>query len=242
MRTLDGAVAAVTGGTRGVGRVIAQGLVCAGASVVVNSRRAAPDEAGRESGAADGRLLFCDGDVRQQAAVERVVDFTVDRFGRIDVLVLNAGGPPQLTPVATMSDQDWLDTLDLNLNHVFWGMRRALRHMIPQRHGRILVTCAVEGKLGRPGAAGYAAAKHAVAGLVKSVAHEVGTLGITVNAILPGALAPYTQPGPDLPGRSLIERPNTFDEVASVAVLLASPSMASITGCLFPVDGGTMPY
>jgi 3-hydroxybutyrate dehydrogenase len=204
---LDGRVALVTGGTRGLGRAIADAFLREGARVMVTDRS---EEKGRQA----------------------LADFGAG----------GAASPPRLTPVATMSDQDWLDTLDLNLNHVFWGMRRALRHMIPQRYGRILVTCAVEGKLGRPGAAGYAAAMHAVTGLVKSVAHEVGTLGITVNAILPGVLAPCAQPGQDLPGRSLIERPNTFDEVASVAVLLASPSMASITGCLFPVDGGTMPY
>ena len=204
---LDGRVALVTGGTRGLGRAIADAFLREGARVMVTGRS---EEKGRQALA--------------------------------DLGAGGAASPPRLTPVATMSDQDWLDTLDLNLNHVFWGMRRALRHMIPQRHGRILVTCAVEGKLGRPGAAGYAADMHAVTRLVKSVTHEVGTLGITVKAILPGVLAPCAQPGPDLPGRSLIERPNTFDEVASVAVLLASPSMAGITGCLFPVDGGTMPY
>jgi NAD(P)-dependent dehydrogenase (short-subunit alcohol dehydrogenase family) len=104
-------------------------------------------------------------------------------------------------------------------------MRRALRHMIPRRSGRIIVTSAVEGKLPRAGASAYVAAKHGVNGLVKSVAHEVGPLGITVNAVVPGRLETTTVAG-----------------VASVAVLLASPAMTSVTGCLFPVDGGAMPY
>jgi 3-hydroxybutyrate dehydrogenase len=185
---LDGRVVLVTGGTRGLGRAVADAFLREGARVMVTGRS---EETGRQALAdfgAGGAVSFVAGDVTRQADCEHAVEAAI------------------------------------------------------ARHGRILVTCAVEGKLGRPGAAGYAAAKHAVTGLVKSVAHEVGTLGITVNAILPGALAPCAQPGPDLPGRSLIERPNTFDEVASVAVLLASPSMASITGCLFPVDGGTMPY
>ena len=112
---LDGRVALVTGGTRGLGRAIAEAFLREGARVMVNGRS---EEKGRQA----------------------LADFGAD----------GAASPPRLTPVATMSDQDWLDTLDLNLNHVFWGMRRALRHMIPQRHGRILVTCAVEGKLGRP--------------------------------------------------------------------------------------------
>ena len=91
-------------------------------------------------------------------------------------------------PVAQMTDEEWLLEIDWNLNHVFWGMRRALQHMIPRQSGRIIVTSSVEGKLGKPGIPGYVTTKHAVNGLVKSAAQEVGTLGITVNAILPGII------------------------------------------------------
>jgi NAD(P)-dependent dehydrogenase (short-subunit alcohol dehydrogenase family) len=159
-----------------------------------------------------------------------------------------------------MSDEEWKLEIDWNLNHVFWGMRRALQHMIPRSSGRILVTSSVEGKLGKPGIPGYAATKHAVNGLVKAAAHEVGTLGITVNSILPGlietdivrATGPASAAMMGLPSyeamldlfaqESAIKRLNTVEEVAAVAVLLASEAGRNITGTLFPVDGGTMPY
>jgi len=245
--TLDGAVAAVTGGTRGLGRAIVEAFVREGASVVANGRDAATGEACLAEIGAGERLAFHAGDVSRQSAVEGLVDFAVDRFGRLDVLVLNAGGPGVAAPIASLGDDDWRHLVDLNLSHVFWGMRRALQHMVPRGQGRIIVTSAVEGKLPRPGASAYVAAKHGVNGLVKSVAHEVGPLGITVNAILPGVLETSASNGHDagavaLLERSKIGRPNTVAEVAAVAVMLASPAMTSISGCLFPVDGGAMPY
>ena len=102
-------------------------------------------------------------------------------------------------PVAQMTDEEWALEVDWNLNHVFWGMRRALQHMIPRESGRIIVTSSVEGKLGKPGIPGYATCKHAVNGLVKAAAHEVGTLGITVNALLPGIIETdiVRETGPD---------------------------------------------
>jgi 3-hydroxybutyrate dehydrogenase len=236
MGALDGQVAVVTGGTRGVGRAIAEAYVEAGATVVVNGRD-------RESGEAfangSERLSFYPGDVSEKATIEGLLDRTAQECGRIDVVVLNAGGSNGDEPVASMSDDDWQRALDLNLNHVFWGIRRALNHMLPRKSGRIVVTSAIEGKLPRPGASAYVAAKHAVNGLVKSVAREVGTEGIAVNAILPGPIDAATE---HLEALSKLGRRNTSEEVARVAVLLASPSITSITGCLFPVDGGTMPY
>jgi 3-hydroxybutyrate dehydrogenase len=232
--TLDGAVAAITGGTRGIGRGVAEAYLREGASVVINARNGAA-----EAIAAGDRLAFYGGDVREQRTVEGLVDFAVDRFGRLDVLVLNAGGPTDPSPIADVSDDQWRQVVDLNLNHVFWGIRAALRHMIPRESGRIIVMSSPEGKLPQPGASHFVAARHAVAGLVKSVAHEVGPQGIAVNAILPGTL---NEAQPDALHHSVLERPNTVAEVASVAVLLASPSITSITGCLFPVDGGITPY
>jgi len=135
-----------------------------------------------------------------------------------------------------------------------------LQHMIPRESGRIIVTSSVEGKLGKPGIPGYVTTKHAVNGLVKSAAHEVGTLGITVNAILPGIIETdiVRATGPDsaiamgLDGydaliamfaqESAIKRPNKVEEVAAVAVMLATDAARNLTGVLFPVDGGTMPY
>src|SRR4051794_7126406 len=236
MGALDGQVAVVTGGTRGVGRAIAEAYLEAGATVVVNGR---DRDYGEAFAKGSERLSFYPGDISEKATIEGLLDATAGERGRIDVVVLNAGGPNGHDPVASISDDDWQRVLDLNLNHVFWGIRRSLHHMLPRKSGRIVVTSAIEGKLARPGASGYVAAKHAVNGLVKSVAREVGTEGIAVNAILPG---PIDASSEHLEALSKLGRRTTVDEVARVAVLLASPSITSITGCLFPVDGGTMPY
>jgi 3-hydroxybutyrate dehydrogenase len=236
MPKLDGQVAVVTGGTRGVGRAIAEAYVREGATVIVNGRNRA---AGEALASASERLSFYPGDVCERSTVEGLLDHAASELGRLDIVVLNAGGPNGSEPVASMPDDEWQRALDLNLNHVFWGIRRALAHMLPRRQGRIVVTSAVEGKLPRPGASAYVAAKHAVNGLVKSVAREVGTDGIAVNAILPGPIDDAVE---HLDALSKLGRRTAVDEVAKVAVLLASPSITSVTGCMFPVDGGTMPY
>jgi 3-hydroxybutyrate dehydrogenase len=260
MGKLDGKVACITGGTRSIGRGIAEAFLAEGASVMVNGRDAAKGQVAMDEMGAGERAAFYAGDATKQATVEGLIAATIERFGRCDIAVLNSGGVSQTAPIAQMTDEEWQLELDWNLNHVFWGMRAALNHMIPRESGRILVTSSVEGKLGKPGIGGYVATKHAVNGLVKAVAHEVGTLGITVNAILPGIIetdivretGPQSAIAMGLDGydslinlfaqESSIKRPNKVEEVAAVAVLLASDAARNMTGVLFPVDGGTMPY
>ncbi len=260
MGKLDGKVACITGGTRSIGRAMADAFLAEGGKVVVNGRDEAKGQACLdEMGAGDNAAFFA-GDASKQSAVEGLIDFTIERYGQLDICCLNSGGVNQTAPVAQMSDEEWQLEVDWNLNHVFWGMRRALQHMIPRGYGRVIVTSSVEGKLGKPGIPGYAATKHAVNGLVKAAAHETGTLGVTVNAILPGLIETdiVRSTGPDsavamglgsyenlieaFSSESAIKRPNTVEEVAAVAVLLASDAAKNITGCMFPVDGGTMPY
>ena len=260
MGKLEGKVACITGGTRSIGRAMADAFVAEGAKVVVNGRDA---EKGQrcleEMGAGDDAAFFA-GDASEQSTVEGLIDFTIETYGQLDICCLNSGGVKMTAPVAQMTDEEWTLEVDWNLNHVFWGMRRALQHMIPRESGRILVTSSVEGKLGKPGIPGYAATKHAVNGLMKAAAQEVGTLGITVNSILPGLIETdiVRETGPEsaiamgLDGydalidlftqESAIKRPNRVEEVAAVAVLLASDAGRNITGNMFPVDGGTMPY
>jgi 3-hydroxybutyrate dehydrogenase len=260
MGKLDGKVACITGGTRSIGRAIADAFIAEGATVVVNGRDEAKGaECLKEINAGD-RAAFYGGDASKQATVEGLIDFTIERYGKLDICCLNSGGVNATAPVQFMSDEEWLLEVDWNLNHVFWGMRRALNHMVPRGSGRIIVTSSVEGKLGKPGIPGYVATKHAVNGLVKAAAHETGTTGVTVNAILPGlietdivrATGPASAVAMGLPsyealidlfaGESALKRPNRVEEVAAVAVLLASDGAKNMTGCLFPVDGGTMPY
>ena len=260
MGKLDGKVACITGATRSIGRAMAEAFIAEGAKVVVNGRDVAKGlHCLTEMNAGDNAAFFA-GDASKQDAVEGLIDFTIERYGQLDICCLNSGGVLMTAPVSQMSDEEWRLEVDWNLNHVFWGMRRALQHMIPRESGRIIVTSSVEGKLGKPGIPGYAATKHAVNGLVKAAAHENGTLGITVNAILPGLIETdiVRATGPDsaqamgfgsyenliaaFTSESAIKRPNTVEEVAAVAVLLASDAARNITGCMFPVDGGTMPY
>ncbi len=260
MGKLEGKIAAITGGTRSIGRAIAEAYLREGASVVVNGRDEAKGQQAVEEMGGGDRVAFFAGDASKQATVEGLVDFTVERFGHLDIMVLNSGGVKNTAPVAMMTDEEWNLEIDWNLNHVFWGMRKSLQHMLPREYGRILVTSSVEGKLGKPGIPGYAATKHAVNGLVKAAAHEVGTSGVTVNAILPGIIETdiVRETGPEsavamgvgtyenmialFTKESAIKRPNKVEEVAAVAVLLASDVARNITGCMFPVDGGTMPY
>ena len=260
MGTLDGKVACITGGTRSIGRAIAEAFLAEGARVVVNGRDPQKGAAAVNEMNAGDRVAFFAGDASEQSTVEGLVDFTIGHFGQLDICCLNSGGVAMTAPVAQMTDEEWTLEVDWNLNHVFWGMRRALQHMIPRESGRIIVTSSVEGKLGKPGIPGYVATKHAVNGLVKAAAQEVGTLGITVNAILPGIIETdiVRSTGPDsavamglkgydeliglFTAESAIKRPNRVEEVAAVALLLASDAARNMTGCLFPVDGGTMPY
>ena len=260
MGKLDGKVACITGGTRSIGRGMADAFLAEGGKVVVNGRdEAKGQQCLDEMGAGDNAAFFA-GDASKQDAVEGLIDFTIEKYGQLDVCCLNSGGVQMTAPVAQMTDEEWELEINWNLNHVFWGMRRALQHMIPRESGRIIVTSSVEGKLGKPGIPGYAATKHAVNGLVKAAAHEVGTLGITVNAILPGLIETdiVLATGPDsavamglesydalieaFTSESAIKRANTVEEVAAVAVLMASDAAKNMTGCMFPVDGGTMPY
>jgi 3-hydroxybutyrate dehydrogenase len=260
MGKLEGRVACITGGTRSIGRAMAEAFVREGAKVVVNGRDEVKGaSAVAEMGGGDS-VAFYAGDASKQATVEGLIDFTIERFGQLDICCLNSGGVKNTAPVAQMTDEEWNLEIDWNLNHVFWGMRRSLQHMIPRQYGRILVTSSVEGKAAKPGIPGYNTTKHAVNGLVKAAAKEVGTLGITVNAILPGLIETdiVRDTGPDsaiamgLEGYdamialfcadSAIKRPNTVEEVAAVAVLLASDAARNFTGCMFPVDGGTLPY
>lgn len=260
MGKLEGKVAAITGGTRSIGRAMADAFLAEGAKVVVNGRDEAKGAACLAEMNAGDNAAFYPGDASTQAVNEGIVDFAVERYGQLDILCLNSGGVQNTAPVAMMSDEEWKLEIDWNLNSVFWGMRKGLQHMLERDTGRIIVTSSVEGKLGKPGIPGYAATKHAVNGLVKAAAHETGTTGVTVNAILPGLIETdiVRATGPEsavamglgtyealietFSQESAIKRPNTVEEVAAVAVMLASDKARNFTGCMFPVDGGTMPY
>jgi 3-hydroxybutyrate dehydrogenase len=256
---LEGKVAAVTGGTRGIGRAIAEAFVREGAKVVINGRNEEKGQQALKEMDAGDAVLFVAGDAKLREDCERVVDTTVDKFGRIDIMVNNAGGSSNHAPVVDLTDEAFDDALRWILWSTFWCTRRSLQHMIPQKSGRIINVSSLEGKCGKPGVSIYVTAKHAINGLTKSCAHEVGTLGITVNALCPGGIETdiMAEEGPkaaELMGmtyqeflnwyakESATKRLGEVEDVAAVAVLLASDAGAGITGSLISIDGGTAPY
>lgn len=259
MGELDGRVACITGGTRGIGRATAEAFLREGAQVVINGRSAEKGEQAIAEMNGGDNVHFIAGDVMKREDCEALVEGTVERYGTIDILFANAGGASNHAPVAQLTDEAMQDSLTWNFWHTFWTMRAALNHMIPQESGRIICNSSVEGKMGKPALSIYVVAKHAINGLVKSAAQEVGTLGITVNAVCPGAIETDVMmaegPGAaesmgmsyeELLGmfaeESAIKRLNEVEDVAAVNVLLASQAGAGITGSLISIDGGTSPY
>ncbi len=257
---LAGRVAAVTGGSRSIGRGIVEAFLAEGASVALNGRDPEKGKRALEELGAGDRAIFVPGDVRSSADVKRLVDSAAERWGRLDVMVNNAGGITEPAPIAALGDEAWANDIQWNLTSVFYGMKHAFAHMLPRKSGCVINISSVEGKLGVPGMAGYAAAKHGIHGLTKSGAAEVGRSGITVNAICPGLILTdaVTQGGPataaamGLSYDEMIERVfkaktltgelNTAAQVAAIAVLLASDAGRGITGSFFNVDGGQSPY
>jgi 3-hydroxybutyrate dehydrogenase len=176
--------------------------------------------------AEDATVLTDDG-----RGVEALVDAVVEQHRQLDVFVLAPSGPPEAVALAETSDAVWSHELG-RLDPLFRGLRRALPHMAARGSGRVVVVSSVEGKLARGGLAAYSAAQHAVCGLVKAAAQEVGTKGVMVNAVLAASSGEH----------SAIGRAVTPQDVAGAVALLASPAADGITGCMFPVDGGTLPY
>ena len=260
MGKLEGKVAVITASTRSIGRAIAETYLAEGAKVVVSGRSEEKGAAALEEMNAGDNATFIACDATKQEDVEGLIDGTVDHYGRVDITVLNAGGILDAAPVVDMTDESWEYTLNLNLNHTFWGMRKALQHMIPKEHGRIIAISSVEGKMKLETCSHYTATKHAINGLVKAAAHEVGTMGVTINAILPGFVktdlfyetAPQTAEALGMDSLdevadmfsqgSAIKKPNTVEQVAAAALMFARDEARNLTSCLFPVDGGTMPY
>ncbi len=259
MGKLDGRVAAITGGTAGIGRGIAEAFLAEGASVALNGRNA---EKGAktlaELGAGD-RAIFLAGDVMKGEEIDAFIDGTRQHFGHLDILVNNAGGAAVLLPTVDMPFDDWELTIRWNLHATFIATKRALPGMIEQGWGRVINMSSVEGKVGKPVLTAYVAAKHAINGFTKAVAREVAESGVTVNSLCPGLVitdiirdnGPRTAEAMGISfdemvalfsAESAIKRPNTVEEVAHAAVMLASDLGGGITGALLSVDGGTSPY
>jgi 3-hydroxybutyrate dehydrogenase len=257
---LKGKSAVVTGGSRGIGRGIAEAFLSAGANVMISGTSEDKGTRALEEMQAGDACAFQRADARNKSDTERLVDAAIDRFGAVDILVNNAGGSSGFALIGDLSDEAWNQAADWILNSAFWATRRALPSMVASGWGRIISISSVESKtMQTPMAAHYATFKLALNGFTRCVAVEYATAGITANAICPGGIETdltkttgadnaaasgitYEQFLENYASQSLTKKLNTVEEVAAVALLLASPAGAGITGSSINVDGGTAPF
>ncbi len=243
--TLTDRVAIVTGGSRGIGRAISIALAGAGATVVINYRgnTAAAEETIAAITASGGKAIAIQADVANGDDVKRLFSEVTAAYGRIDILVNNAGITRD-TLMMRMKDDDWDAVLDTNLKSQFLTTRAAISTMVRARYGRIINITSVVGLMGNAGQANYAAAKAGIIGFTKSVAREIGSRSITVNAVAPGFIdteltAVLTEEMREgLKKQIPLGRLGTPEDVAGVVTFLASDQAAYITGQTFNCDGG----
>jgi 3-oxoacyl-[acyl-carrier protein] reductase len=242
---LQGKVALVTGASRGIGRACAVALAEAGAAVAVGysaNPEAAEEVAGLIRSAGVGCVTL-GSDLADPAAPGVLVERTVAELGSVDIVVNNAGITRDNLAVR-ISDADWDAVIAVDLSAAFRICRAALRPMLRRRDGRIINISSVAGVMGNPGQANYSAAKAGLIGLTKALCREVGSRGITVNAVAPGFIATDMTAG--LTDDTLatataavpLGRLGTVDEVAAAVRFLALPEAAYITGHVLHVDGG----
>lgn len=236
-------VAIITGASRGIGRACAFALATEGAKVVINyaSSSVAAEEIVTEINAAGGNALALQADVSKSEQVDALVDNTIAKWGRIDILVNNAGITRD-TLLLRMKLEDWQAVIDLNLTGVFLCTKAVSKIMLKQKSGRIINIASVAGLMGNPGQANYSAAKAGVIGFTKTVAKELASRGITVNAVAPGFIA--TDMTNELKSEEILKfiplaRYGQPEEVAGLVRFLAADSAAAyITGQVINIDGG----
>lgn len=242
---LTGRVAIVTGSGRGIGRAIALRLAEVGATVVVNDVGATEpaNKVAEEIKAMGGQSMAVLADVSVKSDAERLAETAKDTYGKIDILVNNAGiTRDQL--LLRMSEEDWDEVLRVNLKGVFLCSRAVLRYMIKQRWGRIVNITSIVGVLGNPGQANYASSKAGIIGLTRTLAKEVGSRQVTVNAVAPGFIdTGMTQRLDESWKKELVSRiplgyVGSPRDVAVAVAFLASEEAAYITGQVLNVDGG----
>lgn len=247
---LQGKVAVITGAASGFGAAMARRFAAEGCRVVLGDIQEAPCATlAREIGNSAVSTVC---DVTREDDVAGLVDLAVERFEKLDAMVNNAGIIGAVGPIDTTPQAEWLATVDVLLNGVFFGMKHAARVMKPRRSGAILTLTSAAGLTGGLGPHAYAACKHAVVGLTRNVGAELCRHGIRVNAIAPGAMATamvanvFTGDSEDVKGarrilaeRSpLIERAGVAEDVANAALWLASDESGYTNGHVLTTDAG----
>jgi 3-oxoacyl-[acyl-carrier protein] reductase len=226
-------VVLITGGNRGIGYAIAEEFIAAGHKVAVTVR----------SGSGPEGCLAVKADVLDAASLDAAIAEVERSLGRIEILVANAGITKD-TLLMRMSDEDFEQVIDTNLNGVFRVVKRATKSMIKQRYGRVLLIGSVVGLLGSPGQINYSASKSALVGMARSLTRELGGRGITANVVAPGFIDTdmtaelSDEQQKDYLSRIPAGRFATPAEVAKVCLWLASDDASYISGAVVPVDGG----
>lgn len=239
---LDGKVAVVTGGSSGIGAATVATFLAEGARVLVADLHE-PEDA--------GGALFVRTDVSREEDVAAAVDRAVAELGGLDVMVNNAGILGAVGPIAEQDADDWRRTLDVLINGVFHGIKHADRVMAPQRSGAIVSTASIAGLQGGIGPHAYTTSKHAVIGLTRSAASELGAHGIRVNAVAPGVMATplsaYAITGDrtemgratdQIASESLLGTAGTAQDIADAILYLSGPESRYVTGHCLVVDAG----
>ena len=252
---LAGRSVVVTGGASGLGRAIASRFADEGASVVVGDLREAPREGGDPIAEVLGdRGVFLSADASSAADVDLLVRTAVDRCGRLDVMVCNAGVSGRWSKgLLETTEEDWDAIMAVNLRGVFLGTRRAVAEMVEQDpvgevRGRVVIVSSQHGMIGPPGHVAYAASKGGVVNFVHQVAVDFGPRGVLVNAVAPGKILTGNPEGmrPELleysHARTPFHRLGRPDDVAGAALFLASDDAGYVSGTNLLVDGGWMAY
>jgi len=243
---LSGKVAVVVGGTSGIGRAIAFGLADAGADVVPTSRRSElVEQAAKDIESRGRRSLRVCSDVSDKQSLQDVLKASVEKFGKVDILV-NSAGRTKRAPTVTFSEADWNDILDTNLSGILRACQVFGPHMLERRYGRIINIASLGTFVALYEVAAYSASKAAVGSLTKSLAVEWAQHGICVNAITPGVfrtpmnekLLDGTARGQEFLMRTPMKRFGRVEELAGAAVFLASDAASFVTGQILVVDGG----
>jgi 3-oxoacyl-[acyl-carrier protein] reductase len=242
---LSGSSALVTGGTRGIGRAIAMRLAEDGADIAItyNSNESLANEVADAVRALGRKCIAIKADVALVAESTAAIEKTIAEFGRLDVLVNNAGVTKDGL-LMRMSEADWDLVLDTNLKGVFHTTKAAIRQMMSQKRGKIINLTSVVALTGNPGQANYCAAKAGLIGFTKSVAKEVASRGITANCVAPGFIETdmtgklNEQQREALLGLIPLKRQGKPEDIAATVAFLASPDADYITGQTIVVDGG----
>ena len=249
-RVLEGKVALVTGGTRGIGRGVAVELAKAGAAVAICGRYDAEGhEAVKMIESAGGTAMYVQADVSKSAAVDALISKIVERFGRLDIAFNNAGVAAVFRPFHETTEADYDYTFDANVRGLYLCMKAEVLQMMKQgAGGSVINNSSIQGHIAIATSGHYTASKHAMEGYTKLAALDCAKARIRVNAVSPGVLSEGRLGGGDIPqqfkdyliAKHPIGRFGTSTDVAGAVIFLASDASAFITGASIPVDGGYM--